>query len=67
MSKFFRPDHGQEQIREEQQRDNADDYGFHLFSYNFSQNSVYKALAAKNAMITPTKITSLILVSMSAT
>jgi len=67
MSEFFRPDHGQEQICEQQKRDNADDYGFHMFSYNFSQNSAYKALTRKNAMITPKKITSLILVSMSAT
>jgi hypothetical protein len=60
MSKFFRPDHGQEQVGEQEHSDNADDHGFHLFSYNFSQNSAYKALTRKNATITPMKIKSLI-------
>jgi hypothetical protein len=59
MSEFFRTDHGQEQIRKEQQRYNADDHGFHLSSYNFSQSIVYNAPTIKNATIVPTKIKSL--------
>ena len=38
-----------------------------LSPYNFSQNTVYKALVRKNAMITPMKIKSLIRVNMRAT
>jgi hypothetical protein len=57
---FFRPDHGHQQINEQQQRDNANDHGFHLSSYNFSQSSVYSALTTKNATITPMNIKSLI-------
>jgi hypothetical protein len=64
---FFRPDHGHEQIHEKQQRYDANNDRFHLASYNFSQSTVYKAPDRKNAMITPMKIKSLILVSISAT
>ena len=60
MLEFFRPDHGNEQIREKQQRYDANNDRFHLFSYNFSQSNVYTALPRKNAMITPMKIKSLI-------
>ena len=67
MLEFFRPDHGHEQINKQQERDNADDDGFHLSSYNFSQSTVYKAPDRKNAMITPMKIKSLIHISISAT
>jgi hypothetical protein len=67
MLEFFRPDHGREQIHEKQQRYDADNDRFHLFSYNLSQSSAYRAPATKNAMITPTKIKSLIPVNMSAT
>jgi len=56
---FFRPDHGHEQINKEEQRDNADDDGFHLYSYSFSQNSVYSTPTIKNATTVPTKIKSL--------
>ena len=59
MLEFFRPDHGHEQINKQQERDNADDDGFHLYSYNFSQSSVYSAPTIKNATTVPTKIKSL--------
>ena len=59
MLESFGPDHGHEQIDEQQQRDNADDHGFHLSSYNFSQSSVYSAPTTKNATTVPTKIKSL--------
>ena len=49
MLEFFRPDHGHEQINKQQEGDNADDDGFHLYSYSFSQSSVYSAPATKNA------------------
>src|SRR5262249_6945939 len=51
-SEFFRPDHGHEQIDKQQERDHADDNGFHLCSYNFSQSSVYSAPTTKNAVTT---------------
>jgi hypothetical protein len=60
MLEFFRPNHGHEQVNEQQQGDEADDKGFHLPSYSFSQSSVYRAPAMKNAVITPMKMTSLI-------
>jgi hypothetical protein len=66
MSEFFGPDHGHEQIHEKQKRYDAHNDRFHLFSYNFSQSAVYSAPARKNAMITPTKIKSLICLNMSA-
>ena len=59
MLEFFRPDHGHEQINKQQERDNADDDGFHLYSYSFSQSSVYSAPTIKNATTVPTKIKSL--------
>ena len=64
---FFRPDHGHEQIHEEQQGYDANNDRFHLSSYSFSQSTVYKAPDRKNAMIIPMKIKSLIRVSISAT
>ena len=64
---FFRPDHGHEQIHEKQQGYEANNDRFHLFSYNLSQRTVYRAPARKNAMIAPMKIKSLIRVSISAT
>lgn len=67
MLKFFRTDHGHEQVHEEQQRYDANNDRLHLSSYNFSQSTVYKAPNRKNAMITPMKIKSLIRVSISAT
>jgi hypothetical protein len=57
---FFRPDHGHQQINKQQQRDKADDDGFHLYSYSFSQSSVYSAPTIKNATTVPIKIKSLI-------
>ena len=62
MLEFFRPDHGHEQIPEQQERDNADDDGFHLYSYSFSQSSVYSAPTIKNRITTPAKIRSFIIV-----
>jgi len=67
MLEFFRPDHGHEQIHEKQQRYDANNDCFHLFSYNFSQSAAYTAPNRKNAMITPMKIKSLTRVSISAT
>jgi hypothetical protein len=67
MLKFFRPDHGYEQIYKKQQRYDADDDRFHASSYNLSQSIVYRAPATKNATITPIKIASLILVSITGT
>jgi hypothetical protein len=57
---FFRPDHGHEQINKEEQRDNADDDGFHSASYNFSQSNVYSAPTTKNVTTIPTKMKSFI-------
>ncbi len=59
MLEFFRPDHGHEQINKQKERDNADNDGFHLYSYRFPQSSVYSAPTIKNATTAPIKIKSL--------
>jgi hypothetical protein len=59
--KFFGPNHGHEQVNEEQQGNDSDDEIPHsMGSYNLSQKRTYKAAITKKPAITPMKIKSLI-------